>query len=161
VKWRRSGRVRGGWTAGAPLEANINPRNGRPEFHAGLFSEEALGQSGNAARRFSLRAGHRKLRYELTKNQSHRTRLAARQKEIAMRLALGSSRGRLLRQFVIENFLIAALGGAAGLLGANALLGGVGFLAVPALLPGVGAAVSYLPARRATRIDPMAALREE
>jgi len=32
-------------------------------------------------------------------------RLAARQREIAMRLALGISRRRLLRQFLIENVL--------------------------------------------------------
>jgi putative ABC transport system permease protein len=49
-------------------------------------------------------------------------RLAARQREIAMRLALGSSRGRLLRQFLIENVLLTMVGGAAGLLAARALL---------------------------------------
>ena len=49
-------------------------------------------------------------------------RLAARQREIAMRLALGSSRGRLLRQFLIENILLTMAGGLAGLLAARALL---------------------------------------
>lgn len=49
-------------------------------------------------------------------------RLAARQREIAMRLALGSSRGRLLRQFLIENMLLTMAGGLAGLLAARALL---------------------------------------
>ncbi len=35
-----------------PLEINTNPRNGRPEFNTSLFSLEALGQLGDASRRF-------------------------------------------------------------------------------------------------------------
>jgi putative ABC transport system permease protein len=49
-------------------------------------------------------------------------RLAARQREIALRLALGSSRARLVRQFLIENLLLTSAGGLAGLFGARALL---------------------------------------
>ncbi len=43
-------------------------------------------------------------------------RAVARQKEFAVRLSLGASRGRLMRQLLVENFLLAACGGAAGLL---------------------------------------------
>jgi putative ABC transport system permease protein len=49
-------------------------------------------------------------------------RLAVRQKEVALRLALGSGRVRILRQFLVENTLLTTLGGVLGFLGAGALL---------------------------------------
>jgi putative ABC transport system permease protein len=47
-------------------------------------------------------------------------RMASRQREIAIRLAMGSSRWRLLSQFLTENLLLTAVGGAAGFFGARA-----------------------------------------
>jgi len=61
-------------------------------------------------------------------------RLAARQKEIAVRLALGGSSGRLLRQFFTENMMLGLAGGAAGLLGAHWLLRGL-IAVIPFKLP--------------------------
>jgi putative ABC transport system permease protein len=63
-------------------------------------------------------------------------RANSRQKEISVRLALGASRGRLLRQFLTENLVLGIAGGAIGLAGAIVVLR-VFVSAIPWELPAV------------------------
>jgi putative ABC transport system permease protein len=50
------------------------------------------------------------------------TRLAARRRELALRMAIGVGRGRLARQILLENIVLTAAGGVAGVLLAGAIL---------------------------------------
>jgi predicted permease len=97
-----------------------------------------------------------------------------RSHEIGIRLALGAARGRVVAMIVGQGLALAAAGAALGLaaaLGATRLLEDLLFRveptdpltlgAVTAALIAVAAAACLLPARRATAIDPVRALRCE
>jgi predicted permease len=99
---------------------------------------------------------------------------AQRTQEIGIRLALGATRRDILRMVVGHGMKLVAAGVTLGLIGGFAItriLSGVligvsvtdplTFLTATAILSAVGFAATYLPARRATRIDPMNALRYE
>ena len=98
-------------------------------------------------------------------------RAAGRSKEVSVRLSIGATRGRLVRQLLTESLLLAGLGGAAGLVigywcrelipfGANAPVNWtvLGFTAGVSLFAGVG--FGLVPALRATRVDLAGAMKE-
>jgi len=94
-------------------------------------------------------------------------------REIGLRMALGASRADILRPILAKGIVLAGIGIIAGvILSAStasmmaSLLYGVRphdpavFLVVPVLLFVVALLASYFPARRATKVDPLLALRE-
>jgi putative ABC transport system permease protein len=94
--------------------------------------------------------------------------------EIGIRMALGAQVEDVLKQVLKEGAWLAGIGLALGLAGSLAaarlmasLLFGVKptdpltFTAVAVILAGVALAACYIPARRATRVDPLVALRYE
>ena len=100
--------------------------------------------------------------------------VAQRTRDIGIRMALGASPANVLRNVIAHGMQMAGAGVLVGLIvglaGArvlrNLLFGvrptdGITFIVVSLLLGGVAVVASYLPARRATRIDPMVALRYE
>jgi len=94
--------------------------------------------------------------------------------EIGIRMALGANMGELLRMIIQQGLKLASTGIALGLLASlaltrlmSSLLFGVGasdpltIAGVAALLAAVALLASCIPAWRATRVDPMVALRRE
>ena len=94
--------------------------------------------------------------------------------EVGIRMALGAQRLDILRMALVEGMRIVAIGLVVGLVGAavmtrffESLLFNVApsdpitFLSASAVLVGVAFFACYIPAQRATRVDPLVALREE
>jgi predicted permease len=95
--------------------------------------------------------------------------VAQRTTEIGVRLALGATPGRIVGQIVRETLRVVSIGALVGWLLALVVDIHVArgviylpiFLGVPAILLLVATFACWLPARRASRIDPMVALRQE
>src|SRR6266853_264908 len=100
--------------------------------------------------------------------------VSQRTREIGIRIALGAERSSVLRWMLSETLRPVSVGMAIGIplaavvsIASSKLLLGVhpldpiAFLALSAFLLLVALLASYFPARRATRVDPMVALRYE
>jgi ABC-type antimicrobial peptide transport system permease subunit len=98
--------------------------------------------------------------------------VATRTQEIGLRIAIGAQAGDIFRMIIGEGLALSLTGLALGLVGAwwlgraaSSLLFGVTatdpltFIAVSLLLTAVATAACYFPARRATTVDPIVALR--
>ncbi len=100
--------------------------------------------------------------------------VAQRSREIALRMALGSNRSRVVGLVMKEGFTLACIGLAIGLVGAffigramRTMLFGVGAMDFPAfgsvgvILLVAALLACFIPARRAASVNPMQALRDE
>ncbi len=97
-----------------------------------------------------------------------------RSREISVRMAVGAQHGQVMAQVVRQGMTLVAAGAGVGVLASMAVGGLVAgilvdvsprepvvYLGVIGVLFGVAALANYLPARRAARLDPTVALREE
>jgi ABC-type antimicrobial peptide transport system permease subunit len=100
--------------------------------------------------------------------------VAQRRQELGIRIALGAQNNDILRLVLSQGLTLAGIGVVIGVLAAllltrvmSTLLYEVktrdllSFAVAPMLFLAVALLTSYIPARRATRVDPMSALRQE
>ena len=133
-----------------------------------LFNERLIARLGSLFGMLALALAciglYGLLAYEVT----HRTR------EIGIRTAMGAQQRDVVRLIAVQGLLLIAIGASSGILAALGVTRGlrsllyavqpadpITLVSVCALLALVGLAACLIPARRATRVDPMVALRYE
>jgi putative ABC transport system permease protein len=97
-----------------------------------------------------------------------------RTREIGIRLAVGARSGEILTQFLVEAAILSALGGFVGILaGLGGAYGVARLIHIPYIVPVLAIPVAFgvsvlvgmvfgvFPARKASRLNPLAALRFE
>jgi ABC-type antimicrobial peptide transport system permease subunit len=100
--------------------------------------------------------------------------ISRRQHELGVRMAIGADRRTIFALVLREGLTLVTIGLAIGLIASANLthlvasflygveaLDAVTFMMVPVILAAVALIACYLPARRATRVDPVVALRNE
>jgi predicted lysophospholipase L1 biosynthesis ABC-type transport system permease subunit len=145
--------------AAVPMERIVSSLTTRPRFYATVLS--AFGVIAGFIAVIGL---YGVLSYVVSQ----------RTKEIGVRVALGAQRGAVLKLVLRQGAVIVAIGVAVGIAGAAALtrylaanlygvtaLDATTFAVVAAAFAAVAMVAAYLPARRATAIDPLTALRHE
>jgi predicted permease len=133
-------------------------------FDARRFSLTLFGVFGVVALLITVIGLYGTLSYSVTE----------RTREMGIRMALGAQRGNVLRLVIKQGLRLAVVGVVIGLIGTWALtrlmttllfgvtpMDSITLIAVVGTLALVALAACYLPARRATKVDPLVALREE
>src|SRR5262245_14183631 len=100
--------------------------------------------------------------------------VVARTREIGIRMAMGANPGQVLRMFLSQSVGLTVAGALVGIavgVAASPVVGAVvygattadamAFIVIPAALLLIAAAATWIPARRAARVDPVSALRAE
>src|SRR6185503_8283243 len=145
--------------AAVPMERIVSSLTTRPRFYAAVLST-----FGVVAGFIAVIGLYGVLSYVV----------GQRTKEIGVRMALGAQRGAVLKLVLRQGAAIVAIGVVCGIAGAAALtrylaanlygitaLDAATFAVVASAFGAVAMVAAYLPARRATAIDPLTALRHE
>lgn len=143
----------------APMEQLVSNSISRPRLYAVL-----VGLFGGVALALAAIGIYGTMAYSVTR----------RRREIGIRMALGAQRSEVMRVVLGHGMVLTGIGIALGLAGAAAVtryLDGMLFgltpldpttlIAVSLIFAGVAMAAAYIPARRATKVDPLVALRYE